>query len=178
MTPPRLILVGKVAGPFGVRGELRLTAYTAEPEALLRYGPLLNEAGAPVLTPASCRPDKGALIVRAPEVPDRTAAEALKGVRLYVPREALPPTEEDEFYLADLIGLVAVSPQGEALGKVKAVHDFGAGDILEIDPGEGRPTWLVAFTRQAVPTVDMSAGRVVVDPPIEDIADGEADGPR
>ena len=151
-----------------MRGELRLTAYTAEPEALLRYGPLLNEAGAPVLTLASGRPDKGALIVRAREVTDRTAAEALKSMRLYVPRAALPPPEENEFYLADLIGLAAVSPDGEALGAVKAVHDFGAGDLLEVDPGEGRPTWLVAFTRDAVPVVDVSAGRVMVIKPTSD----------
>lgn len=167
MTAPRLILVAKVAGPFGVRGELRLVAYTAEPKALLRYGPLLNEAGAPVLTPTSGRADKGALIVRAPEVPDRTAAEALKGARLYVPREGLPATEDDEFYLTDLIGLAAVSPEGETLGAVKAVHDFGAGDILEIDPGEGRPTWLVAFTREAVPQVAITEGRLTVKHPAE-----------
>lgn len=172
MGSPRLILVAKVAGPFGVRGELRLVAYTADPEALLRYGPLLSEAGAPVLTPASGRHDKGALIVRAPEVTDRTQAEAMKGLRLYVPRDALPPPEEDEFYLADLIGLSAVSPEGEALGMVKALHDFGAGDILEIDPGAGLPTWLVAFTREAVPEVSLAQGRLTVRRPIE--IDGEA----
>lgn len=165
----RLILVGRVAGPFGVRGELRLTAYTEEPLALLRYRDLKREDGAPVLTLTAARVQGDSVVARAREVADRDAAEALKGVRLYVPREALPPPEdEDDFYQADLIGLAAVAPDGEPLGRVKAVHDFGAGDILEIDPGEGRPTWLLPFTRDAVPEVSIAAGRLVAVRPPED----------
>ena len=165
----RLILVGRVAGPFGVRGELRLTAYTAEPGALLRYGRLLREDGAPALTLTGGRVAKAdELIARAVEVPDRTAAEALKGLQLYVPREALPPPEdEDEFYLADLIGLAAETPDGAPLGRVKAVLNHGAGDILEIDPGEGRPTAFHAFTREIVPEVRIAEGRLVVAPAAE-----------
>lgn len=168
---PRLILVGRVAGAFGVRGELRLTAYTEEPLALLRYRDLKREDGRPVLTLTAARVQGDAVVARAREVTDRDAAEALKGVRLYVPREVLPAPEEDEFYLADLIGLEAVSPEGESLGRIKAVQDFGAGDILEIDPGEGRPTWYLPFTREAVPEVQISSGRITAVRPLEDEAE-------
>jgi len=154
-----------VAGGFGVRGEVRISAYTEDPLALLRYRALKREDGSPALTLVSARAAKDGVVGRAEEVSTKEEADALRGLRLYVPREALPEPEEDEFYLADLIGLAAVSPAGEAIGRVKAVHDFGAGDLLEIDPGEGRPTWYAPFTREAVPEVDLAGGRVVVDPP-------------
>jgi 16S rRNA processing protein RimM len=115
---------------------------------------------------------KGGVIARTEQVDSKEAADALRGLRLYVARDALPPTEDaDEFYLADLIGLEAGGPDGAPLGRVKAVHDFGAGDILEIDPGGGRPTVLIPFTREAVPEVDIAAGRLVAVPP----AAGEPD---
>ncbi len=167
MDDGRLILVGRVAGAFGVRGELRITTYTAEPLTLLTYRHLKREDGAPALTLTTARALKDAVIARAREVETREQAEALRGLRLFVPREALPEPEEDEFYLADLVGLTAVSPAGEALGRVKAVHDFGAGDILEIDPGDGRPTWLLPFTREAVPEVQLDEGRLVAVRPVE-----------
>lgn len=169
-TPPagsgRLILVGRVAGPFGVRGELRLTTYTEEPVALLRFRDLKREDGSPALTLTGGRAARaGELIVRAAEAPDRDAAEALKGVRLYVGREALPPTDdEDDFYLADLIGLAAETPDGAPLGRIKAVLNHGAGDILEVDPGDGRPTGLHPFTREVVPQVRIADGVVVIAP--------------
>jgi 16S rRNA processing protein RimM len=172
----RLILVGRVAGAFGVRGEVRITAYTEEAMALARYRTLVREGGAPALTIASARPVKGGVVARCPEVETKEAADALRGLRLYVPREALPPPkDEDEFYLADLIGLCAATPDGAALGKVKAVHNFGAGDILEVDPGEGRATRYYPFTRAVVPEVRLAEGLVVVEPPVEDAAapDGE-----
>ena len=97
----------------------------------------------------------------------KEAADALRGVLLHVDRAALPPADEDEFYLADLIGLRAETPQGEPLGRVKAVHDFGAGDILEVDPGEGRPTFFLPFTRDNVPAIEVAAGRVVAVRPEE-----------
>ncbi len=174
----RLILVGRVAGPFGVRGELRITSYTAEADALLRFRRLLREDGAPALTLTGGRVAKaGELVARAAEAPDRDAAEALKGLRLFVPRDALPPPEdEDEFYLADLIGLAAQTPGGEALGRVKAVLNHGAGDILEIDPGEGRPTVLHPFTREVVPEVRVAEGRLVVVPAAD--APPEPDDPQ
>lgn len=165
--------MGRVAGAFGVKGEVRLTAFTADPMALLAYRELKAEDGAPVLTLASGRaakpgPANTELIARAPEIPTREAAEAMRGRQLYVSREALPPPEdEDEFYLADLIGLVATTPEGEPLGRIKAVLNHGAGDILELDPGEGRPTRLIPFTREAVPEVRVAEGRVVIVPPVE-----------
>jgi 16S rRNA processing protein RimM len=175
-----LIRVGRVAGAFGVKGELRLTAYTADPLALLAYKTLKGEDGAPVLTLTAARPGKpstgGAaeVVARAAEVSTREEAEALKGLRLHVRRADLPPPEdEDEFYLADLIGLAAVTPEGAALGRVKAVHDFGAGDILELDPGGGKATVYHPFTRAAVPEVDIAGGRVVCIPPPETADDDE-----
>ena len=170
--PDRLILVGRVAGPFGVRGELRLTSYTEDPLALLAFPGLRREDGSPALTLTGGRLAKpGELVVRAEQSPDRDAAEALKGLRLFVPRDALPAPEEDEFYFADLIGLDAQTPAGEPLGRIKAVLNHGAGDILEVDPGEGRPTVLYPFTREIVPEVRLTDGRVVIAPPSEIIAD-------
>lgn len=163
----KLILVGRVSGGFGVRGEVRIGTYTDDPMALARYRTLLREDGAPALTVAGARPAKGGIVARCPEVASKEAADALRGLRLYVPREALPATEEDEFYLADLIGLAAVTADGETLGRVKAAPNFGAGDILEIDPGGGRPTLYLPFTREAVPEVRLDEGRVIVAPPAE-----------
>jgi 16S rRNA processing protein RimM len=154
-----LILVARVAGAFGVKGEVRPTSYTAEPMALLDYRELKRETGAPGLTLASGRPHKGGLVVRAAEVETREQAEALRGLRLYVPREALPEPDEDEFYLIDLIGCAVVTPDGEPLGEVRNVQDFGAGDLLEVQPPEG-PSWYLPFTREAVPDVDLAARRV------------------
>jgi 16S rRNA processing protein RimM len=173
---PALILVGRISGAFGVKGELRLSSYTEDPMALARYRVLLREDGAKALTVASAREVKDGLIVRAPEVADRTAAEGLRGLRLYIPRDALPPPEEDEYYLADLIGLAAVTVDGAPAGRIKAVHDFGAGDLLELDPGDGRPTVLVPFTKEAVPEVSLAEGRVVVNPPVEDNSSPPPDG--
>ena len=164
----RLILVGRVAGAFGVRGEVRITAYTEDPMALARYRALSREDGSPALTVASARPVKGGVVARCPEVASKEAADAMRGLRLYVPRAALPPPEdEDEFYLADLIGLAAQTPEGQALGRVKAVQNFGAGDIVEVDPGGGRPTVYYPFTREVVPQVRIAEGRIIVVPPAE-----------
>ena len=174
----KLILVGRVAGAFGVKGEVRLTAYTEDPLNLLRYRILRREDGAAALTLQSGRAAGDGLVARAAEVASKEAADALRGLHLYVSREALPPPdEEDEFYQADLIGLDCETTGGEALGKVKAVHDFGAGDILEIDPGQGRATLYLPFTRAAVPTVDLAGGRIIASPPAqaEDDAAPEAD---
>jgi 16S rRNA processing protein RimM len=162
----RLILVGRVAGAFGVKGELRLTAYTDDPEALARYRDLLRKDGSPALTLTGGRAQKGALIARAREVATREDAEALRGLELYVPRAALPAPDEDEFYLADLIGLAAVTPDGAPLGRIKSVQNFGAGDLLEIAPETG-PSWWLPFTRQAVPEVKIAEGLVVAVKPEE-----------
>jgi 16S rRNA processing protein RimM len=161
-----LILVGRVAGAFGVRGEVRLTSFTAEPEALLDYKALKREDGSPALTLTSGRPAKGGLVVRAAEVETREQAEAMRGLKLYIDRDALPEPEEDEFYVTDLIGLDAVTPEGELLGRIRNVQDFGAGDLLEIQPAEGA-SWYLPFTREAVPEVRISEGRVVAVKPDE-----------
>jgi 16S rRNA processing protein RimM len=164
----RLILVGQVAGAFGVHGELRLTAHTADPQSLLAYSPLRDEAGREVLTLTSGRPVKGGLVVRAREVDGRERAEGLRGLRLYVERAALPAPEADEYYLADLIGLAVRGPAGEALGTIKSVADFGAGDLLEIAPADGGLSWWAPFTRDLVPDVRLAEGWLSVIPPQED----------
>ena len=156
----RLILVGRVAGAFGVRGEIRITSYTDDPAALLTYRDLKRGDGSPALTLTEGRPHKGALVARAREIATREDAAALRGLELYAPRAAFPPPDEDEFYLADLIGLAAVTPAGEALGRVKSVQNFGAGDLLEIAPKAG-PTWWLPFTKEAVPEVRIADGLVV-----------------
>jgi 16S rRNA processing protein RimM len=156
-----LIQVGRVAGAFGVRGEVRITSFTADPVALVDYKALLREDGSPALTLTSGRDAKGSIVARAKEVETREQAEALRGLKLFIPRAALPAPDEDEFYVTDLIGLAVVTAEGEPLGTVKAVQDFGAGDLLEITPPEGGQTWYLPFTREAVPEVRI-AERVVV----------------
>ena len=156
-----LIQVGRVAGAFGVRGEVRITSFTADPVALVDYKDLKREDGSPGLTLTSGRAVKGGVIVRAREVETREQAEALRGLKLYISRDRLPDPEEDEFYVTDLIGLAVETADGEALGRIKSVQDFGAGDLLEIAPIEGGATWYLPFTREAVPEVRI-ADRVVV----------------
>ncbi len=155
-------MVAKADGAFGVRGEIRLTAFTEDPGALLRYGTLRREDGSLGLTLSAGRVVKDGVIARAAEVETREEAQALRGLRLYVDRAILPEPDEDEYYLADLIGLAAVSPEGAALGRIRAVNNFGAGDLLEIQPGDGSPSWWSPFTREAVPEVRIAAGEVVV----------------
>jgi 16S rRNA processing protein RimM len=162
--------VGAFAGAHGVRGLVKLKSFTAEPDAILRYRPLTDEEGgrefAVTLVSAGPGPKGDAFVAKVDGVNTREAAEALAGTRLYAPRASLPATDEDEFYHADLIGLAAETIDGKKLGKVAALHDFGAGDVLEIAI-EGGKSMLVPFTRAAVPQVDPAAGRVVVDPPAE-----------
>jgi 16S rRNA processing protein RimM len=164
--PDRLILVGRVAGAFGVKGEVKIASYTDDPVSLVRYRDLLGEDGALALTLTAGRPQKGALVARANEVATREEAEALRGLGLYVPRDVLPPPNEDEFYLADLIGLAAVAATGEPVGRIKSVQNFGAGDLLEIAPETGA-TWYLPFTVEAVPEVRIADGVVVIVRPVE-----------
>ncbi|HWE44443.1 MAG TPA: ribosome maturation factor RimM [Caulobacteraceae bacterium] len=164
---PRMILVGRVAGAFGVRGEVRITTFTEDPLSLGRYRTLQREDGTPGLTLKTARAAKGGVIARVDGVESKEAADALRGLRLYVPREALPATAEDEFYLTDLIGLRVEDLNGATLGVIAAVPNFGAGDILEIDRGDGTATWYLPFTRDAVPEVRIAEGRVIANPPNE-----------
>lgn len=156
-----LIQVGRVAGAFGVRGEVRITSFTAEPLALLDYKDLKREDGSVGLTLTSGRPAKGGIVARAKEVETREQAEALRGLKLFISRDKLPEPDEDEFYVTDLIGLAVVDQAGEPLGRVKAVQDFGAGDLLEVSPAEGGATWYLPFTREAVPEVRLADGVIV-----------------
>ena len=159
------VCVGAIAGSFGVRGEVRLKSFCAEPEAIADYGPLASEDGAATWDVRLTRPVKAGFAARLSGVATKEAADALKGVRLYAPRDRLPDLPDDEFYHADLIGLEVVDTGGAVLGRVKAVLNHGAGDLLEV-AGKGlKQPVLLPFTKAAVPTVDLSAGRVVADPP-------------
>src|SRR3954451_19001699 len=158
------VCVGVVTGAHGVRGAVRLKSFTAEPEDVAAYGPLQDERGERHFALRLIGSGKGVLIAAISGIEDRDRAEALRGLRLYLPRSALPPLEEEEYYHADLIGLEAVLADGISIGTVRAVHDFGAGDTLEIERVEAQPV-MVPFTRSVVPVVDLDAGRLVVDPP-------------
>jgi 16S rRNA processing protein RimM len=162
----KLIQVARVAGAFGVRGELRITTFTEDPMSLAAFKALLRQDGSPGLTLTSARPVKGGVVARAKEIETREQAEAARGLKLFIPRDALPDTDEDEFYLTDLIGAVVETPQGERLGEVKSVQDFGAGDLLEVQPASG-PSWWLPFTREAVPEVKLAEGRLTAIPPEE-----------
>ena len=173
MPDPR-ILMGVIGRPHGVRGLVHVQSYTADPEALAGYG-VLEDARGRTFTLAWQSEGIARLAERigGRDVPvaDRDAAAALTNTRLYVPREALPPAEEDEYYLTDLIGLRAETETGEVLGRVAIVHDYGAGTSLEIAPERGGPAVILPFTARAVPVVDVAGGRIVVDPP--ETTDGE-----
>ncbi|MGE3866843.1 MAG: ribosome maturation factor RimM [Hyphomonadaceae bacterium] len=157
------MLVGAVTGAHGVKGEVRVKTFTAAPESACAYGPLMDEHGARALTPKQWRPIKDGLVIAAAEIKTREQAEAMRGMRLYVPRAALPPPEEDEFYTADLIGCAVEGVDGAALGEVIAVRDFGAGDILEI--AKDGAVWRLPFTLENTPQIDLKARRIVADPP-------------
>jgi 16S rRNA processing protein RimM len=150
-----------------VRGEVRLHSFTADPAAITSYGPLESEDGR-VVEIEAMRPAKDHFVVRISGVADRNAAELLKNIKLYVPRARLPePERPDEFYHADLIGLAVIDRTGEKRGTVVAVHNFGAGDLIEVTPEAGGKTELLPFDETHVPVVDIAAGKIVVVPPIE-----------
>ena len=160
------LCVGVIAGAHGVRGLVKIKSFTADPANLTAYGPLTDASGARRYQVAVTGRAKGVLLARIEGVGDRDAARALRGARLYVARAALPEPEDEEYYHADLIGLAVEDRAGAPLGRVAAVQNFGAGDILEIErPDQG--TLLVPFTKAAVPLVDPAGGRVVVEPPEE-----------
>lgn len=160
-----LICVGAVAGAFGVRGEVRLKSFCAVPEDIAAYAPLLTEDGRRRFTLTLTRPIKNGFAARLGGVDSREAADALRGLRLFAPRHRLPQLPDDEFYHADLIGLDVYDTGGTRLGRVKAVQNHGATDLLEIHGPGLKTTVLLPFTRAAVPTVDLAARRIVADPP-------------
>lgn len=159
-----LVCLGAIAGAHGIKGLVRLKSFTARAQDIAAYGTLQDAQGARRFELALVGSSRGALIARVNGVDDRNAAERLKGEKLYVARDRLPPTAAGEFYHADLIGLTAEQQDGTALGRIIAVHDFGGGPSLEIERAAGDSV-LVPFTTHVVPAVDIEGGRVVVAPP-------------
>lgn len=171
-----MVLVGVIAGAHGVRGAVRVKSFTDAPESVAAYGPLFDESGERRFDLRLVGSTKGGVIAQLSGVSDRNAAEALRGQRLYVPRQALPETDEEEFYHADLIGLRAVDETGEEIGRITAVHNFGAGDMLEIRPRGGKSV-MVPFTKPAVPTVSITNGMVTVNREMAGLLDKDEDAP-
>ena len=160
-----LICVGAIAGSYGVRGEVRLKSFTADPEGIGDYGPLQTEDGSKFFDVKIIRAIKAGFAAELSGVGSKEAADALKGVRLFLERDKLPDLPDDEFYHSDLIGLDVCDTGGKVIGWIKAVHDHGAGDLLDVHgPTLGNGV-LVPFTQEVVPTVDLSGKRVIVDPP-------------
>lgn len=174
---PDWVCLGQVTGAIGVRGELRVKAFTADPESLVAYGPLTVLPGGQAFRLRIVRPVKDGLAVRAEGVTDRNAAEALRGTRLYIPRSQLPEPDEDDFYHADLIGLRVEDEGGREIGVIRAVHDFGAGDVLDIAGVGGEGGFMLPFTKAAVPVVDVKGGRIVAVPP-EPATEADREGPE
>lgn len=167
-----LILVGTFGAPHGVRGEVRVKSFTADPRAIGAYGPLTDETGRRAFSIASLRPVRDDLFVATlADIRDRDAAASLTGVRLFARRENMPAPDEDEVYVADLLGIVAVDEAGAPVGTIVGMPNFGAGDILEIAPAHGGETHLVPFTKAFVPVVDVARRRVVVAVPNDAGAD-------
>ncbi|WP_085878260.1 ribosome maturation factor RimM [Roseisalinus antarcticus] len=168
------VVVGSLGGAFGVHGEVRLKSFCADPAAIADYAPLFTEDGGIFAQIVLTGEAKGAFTARVDAITTKEQADALKGTVLYADRDRLPSLPDDEFYHADLIGLPVHDTGGALLGRVKAVHDHGAGDLLEVELPQGSATVLVPFTRSAVPTVDLAAGRIVADPPEGLFSDGGA----
>lgn len=162
------VLLGVVAAPHGVRGLVRVKSFTEDPMAIGAYGPLSDETGKKEYRVEALSAASGTVLARIEGVADRTAAEALRGLRLYVERSAFPQAGEREWYEADLIGLLAVGRDGRDWGKVVAFHDFGAGSVMEVSGG-----MMLPFTDATVPEIDIEGGKVVVDPPAGLLAEGE-----
>jgi 16S rRNA processing protein RimM len=160
------ICIARIGAPHGVRGAVKLWTFTDDPLAVKRYGPLLTKDGARRFEVADAREAKGHLVATLKGIATREEAERLNGLELYIAREKLPATDADEYYHADLIGLAAVDAADQPLGRVVAIHNFGAGDIIEIAPPQGS-TLLLPFTNAVVPTVDLQGGRVVIELPRE-----------
>jgi len=169
------ICVARIGAAHGVRGEVRLWTFTEDPLAVKYYGPLSTKDGARQFEVAHARPAKDHLVAALKGITTREDAERLNGIELYIARDKLPATDDDEYYHADLIGLAAVDADGATIGRVVAIHNFGAGDIIEVAPPQG-PTLMLPFTNAVVPTVDISGGHVVIVLPAE--IDGETPSDR
>ena len=160
------LCVARIGAAHGVRGAVKLWTFTEDPLAVKHYGPLTTKDGARQFEVTHVREAKDHLVATLKGIATREDAERLNGLELYIARDKLPETDEDEYYHADLIGLAAVNAADEPLGRVVAIHNFGAGDIIEIAPAKGA-TMLLPFTNAVVPTVDLAGGRVVIELPLE-----------
>ena len=169
------ICIGVISGPYGVRGAVRIKSFTADPVDVAAYGDVSDESGKRHFTLTVTGTAKGAVRALIKGINDRDAAEALKGVKLFVPRTVLPVLAEEEYYYCDLVGLDAVLADGTPLGVIKAVQNYGAGDMIEIEEKGGNAI-IIPFTRDAVPEVDFAGSRIVVTPPEE--LEGEAEPPE
>ncbi len=168
MPDNRRVLLGVVAGAHGIRGEVVVRSYTDAPADIAAYGPLGDAAGTRLVKLRVVRVTAKGVIARVEGVSDRNAAEALKGLELYVDRAALPPADEDEYYHADLIGMTVIDADGRDVGTVVAIQNFGAGDLLEYRLEGQKRTELLPFNAAFVPNVDLAAGRVTIAPPPPD----------
>lgn len=165
MRDDALICLGAIAGAFGVHGEVRLKSFTARPDDIAAYGALCTENGGRSFAVTLTGQTGNALVARLSGVDSKESADALRGTRLYAPRDRLPMLAGDEFYHADLVGLTVQDTGGTVLGRVTSVQNHGAADLLEVQPASGGGTFLVPFTRDTVPTVDLATGRIVADLP-------------
>lgn len=162
------ICVARIGAAHGVRGEVKLWSFTEDPAAVAHYGPLETQDGTRCFEIEALRAAKDHFVARIAGVSDRDAAEKLRNIELYIPRARLPKIEEaDTFYHADLVGLDAITPDGARVGTVHALHNFGAGDIIEIAPAEGGDPLMLPFNETTVPKIDVAARQVVVVPPVE-----------
>ena len=162
------ICVARIGAAHGVRGEVKLWSFTEDPAAVAHYGPLETQDGTRCFEIEALRAAKDHFVARIAGVNARDAAERLRNIELYIPRARLPKIEEaDTFYHADLVGLDAITPDGARVGTVHALHNFGAGDIIEIAPAEGGDPLMLPFNETTVPKIDVAARQVVVVPPVE-----------
>ena len=176
-SPRHRILLGHIGQAQGIRGEVVVHAHTAMPEDIAAYGPLSDAGGTRTIALTVLRTSKKGVVCRIAGVTDRTAAEALRGTELYVDRDRLPAPTDEEFYHADLIGLAAVDGAGQPIGRVVAMQNFGAGDLVEIELAGTRRTELVPFSKQCVPRIDLAQRRLVVVMPEDQADDDDDDGP-
>ncbi|MYI68960.1 MAG: 16S rRNA processing protein RimM [Boseongicola sp. SB0673_bin_14] len=159
------VCVGAITGAFGIKGEVRLKSFCAEPESIASYGPLSSEDGTTTWNLQLVRPSRNGFVGRLSGVTTKEEADALRGTKLHVARSRLPELPEDEFYNADLVDLLVLDTGGSELGRVTAVLNHGAGDLLEISQNNAGPGILLPLTRTNVPTIDLTSGHIVIDPP-------------
>ncbi|WP_346892696.1 ribosome maturation factor RimM [uncultured Roseibium sp.] len=169
-----MVLMAVIGAAHGIRGEVRVKPYGDDPLSFTDYGPLVTEDGSRTFEVLNARVQKTVVITRFKGIDDRNQAETLNGLNLYIPRDRLPEPEEDEFYYSDLEGLGVTTMAGEDLGRIVAVQDFGAGDLLEVRPKRGR-TFYIPFTKAFVPKIDLTAGLVKVDLPDDYFSDDRSE---